>query len=56
MGLHTTHPPPPTQTQLPSEGASNQPLMLPKLQHQHSGQQQQQKQRQQRQQEQQKKQ
>ena len=27
--------PPPTQTQLPSPGASDQPLMLPKQQHQH---------------------
>ena len=38
MGLPTTHhppPPPPTQTQLPSQGASDQPLMLPKQQHQH---------------------
>ena len=47
MGLHTTHPPHhPTQTQLPSQGASDRPLILPKQQHKHSGQQQQQKQRQ----------
>ena len=49
MGLHHT-----TQTQLPSQGASNQPLMLPKQQHQHQGQQQQQKQRRKQQQQQQK--
>ena len=35
MGLHTTHPTPPTtQTQLPSQGASDQPLMLLKQQQQ----------------------
>ena len=44
MGLHTH----PTQTQFPSQGTSDQPLMLPKRQHQYQGQQQQQKQRQQR--------
>ena len=32
MTLHTTHP---TQTQLPSQRASDQPLMLLKQQHQH---------------------
>ena len=31
----TLHHPPPTQTQLPSQGPSDQPLMLPKQQHQH---------------------
>ena len=39
----------PTQTQLPLQGASDQPLMLPKQQNQHQGQQQQQKQDQQKQ-------
>ena len=39
--------------QLPSQGASDQPLMLPKQQHQHEGQQQQQKQHHQQQQQQQ---
>ena len=37
MTLHTTHhlTPPPTQTQIPSQSASDQPLMLIKRQHQH---------------------
>ena len=52
MTLHTTHHPT-TQTQLPSQGASDQPLMLLKQQRQHKGQQQQQKQHQHRQQQQQ---
>ena len=50
MGLHTTTQPtthPTTQTQLPSKGASDQPLMLLKQQLEHKGQQQQQKQHQQ---------
>jgi len=49
MGLHTT-PPHPTQSQLPSQGASDQPFVLPKQQHQPYRQQQQQKHHQQRQQ------
>ena len=34
IAVHTT-PPPPPGTLLPSNAASDQPLMLPKLQHQH---------------------
>ena len=53
MKMGYTPPTHPTQTQLPSQGALDKPLMLPKQQHQHLRQQQQQKQRKQRQQQQQ---
>ena len=40
MGLHTTHPPTTLKTKIPTQEASGHPLMLPKQQKQHQGQQQ----------------